>query len=103
VPESARAAAVLLEVESLSQARNDKAHEKAHDEADLTARELEILRLIAASKSNQEIAAALVLSIRTVERHISNIYQKLHISGPVARATATAYILRHDLSQPPLA
>ena len=61
---------------------------------DLTPRELEVLHLIAAGRSNQEIAIELVLSVRTVERHISNIYQKLHISGPAARATATAYLLR---------
>ena len=39
----------------------------------LTPREVEVLRLIAEGKSNQEIAAELVLSVRTVERHISTI------------------------------
>jgi DNA-binding NarL/FixJ family response regulator len=66
--------------------------------ADLTPRELEILRLIATGKNNQEIAAILVLSVRTVERHISNIYSKIGASGAVARATATAYALHHDLA-----
>ncbi len=97
--ESRRVATWIGEVES-----NAHAPSNPHaTEANLTPRELEILRLIAASKSNQEIAIELVLSVRTVERHVSNIYQKLQISGPVARATATAYLFRHDLSQPPLA
>jgi DNA-binding NarL/FixJ family response regulator len=63
----------------------------------LTAREIEVLRLVAAGNSNQEIAAIFVLSVRTVERHISNIYQKLGFSGATARANATAYAIRHDL------
>lgn len=66
--------------------------------APFTPREAEILQLIAAGKSNQEIAAILVLSVRTVERHISNIYSKIGTSGAVARAVATAYALNHGLS-----
>jgi DNA-binding NarL/FixJ family response regulator len=65
---------------------------------DLTPREVEVLRLIAAGRSNQAIAAELVLSLRTVERHISNIYGKLGATGTVARATATAYAHRHGLA-----
>jgi len=61
----------------------------------LTRRETEVLRLIAAGNSNQEIAAALVLSTRTVERHIANVYSKL---GARNRADATAYALRHALA-----
>jgi predicted ATPase/DNA-binding CsgD family transcriptional regulator len=64
----------------------------------LTEREVEVLRLIAEGMSNQEIGQELVLSRRTVERHISNIYQKIGASGKVARATATAYALRHGLA-----
>jgi LuxR family transcriptional regulator, maltose regulon positive regulatory protein len=68
----------------------------------MTLREIEVLRLIAEGKSNQEIAASLGLSIRTVERHISNIYIKLSTGGKVARATATAYAFQHGLiSSPP--
>jgi DNA-binding CsgD family transcriptional regulator len=67
---------------------------------DLTPREVEVLRLIAEGKSNQEIGAALVVSIRTVERHISTIYEKLGMSGRTARASATAYALRHGLIPP---
>jgi DNA-binding NarL/FixJ family response regulator len=66
---------------------------------DLSKREVEVLRLIAAGKSNQEIAHELVLSRRTAERHVSNIYQKIGASGKVARATATDYAHRHGLTK----
>ena len=61
----------------------------------LTQREVEVLRLIALGKSNREIAEELVLSIRTVERHITNIYAKINARG---RAGATAYALSHGLA-----
>ena len=63
----------------------------------LTRREVEVLRMIAAGEDNQSIAALLVLSVRTVERHISNIYSKIGAEGTASRAMATAYALRHDL------
>jgi DNA-binding CsgD family transcriptional regulator len=66
----------------------------------LTAREAEVLRLVAAGKSNGEIAATLVVSIRTAERHVANIYAKLGMAGPVARASATAYAHTHGLVAP---
>ncbi len=56
----------------------------------LTPREAEVLWLIAAGKTNQEIAEDLVLSIRTVERHISTVYEKLNLNGRAARASAAA-------------
>jgi DNA-binding NarL/FixJ family response regulator len=65
--------------------------------AELTPREVEVLRLLAAGKSNREIAAELVLSIRTAERHIANIYEKLGAHGKTARATATAFAFSHGL------
>ncbi len=61
--------------------------------AGLTARELEVLRLVARGRSNAEIAAELVLSVRTVERHIANIYDKIGASGRAARAAAASYAL----------
>jgi DNA-binding CsgD family transcriptional regulator len=61
----------------------------------LTEREVEVLRLVAGGKSNREIADELVLSTRTVERHVTNIYAKIDAHG---RADATAYALRHGLS-----
>ena len=66
--------------------------------AGLTPREIEALRLIAAGKSNQEIAKELTLSVRTVERHISNIYAKIGVYGNTARAAATAYAFSHGLT-----
>jgi LuxR family maltose regulon positive regulatory protein len=47
----------------------------------LTAREVEVLKLIAAGRSNQEISSKLVISIPTVKRHISNIYTKLEVES----------------------
>jgi predicted ATPase/DNA-binding CsgD family transcriptional regulator/transcriptional regulator with XRE-family HTH domain len=61
----------------------------------LTDREAEVLRLVAKGKSNQEIAATLVLSRRTVERHISNLCAKV---GARNRVEATAYALRSGLA-----
>jgi DNA-binding NarL/FixJ family response regulator len=61
--------------------------------AGLTAREVEVLRLVARGRSNQEIATELVLSVRTVERHIANIYDKIGASGRAARAAAASYAL----------
>jgi predicted ATPase/DNA-binding NarL/FixJ family response regulator len=61
----------------------------------LTHREIEVLRLIACGQTNKEIAGTLVLSERTVERHITNLYAKIGARG---RADATTYALRHDLS-----
>jgi DNA-binding NarL/FixJ family response regulator len=69
----------------------------ASDPAGLTAREREVIRLLASGRSNAEIAAELVLSVRTVERHVANIYGKVGAAGTAARATATAYAHRHDL------
>src|SRR5690606_19841394 len=54
----------------------------------LTARELQVLRLIAAGKTNKAIARTLFLSERTVDRHVSNILSKLDVPS---RAAATAY------------
>ena len=61
---------------------------------DLTRREVEVLRLLAAGQTNHEIAAALYLSVRTVERHVANIYGKIGARG---RASATAYAFAHGL------
>jgi DNA-binding NarL/FixJ family response regulator len=60
----------------------------------LTARELQVLRLLAAGKTNHAIASDLVLAEKTVDRHVSNIYAKLGVSS---RAAATAYAYQHRL------
>ncbi len=56
----------------------------------LSAREREVLELVAQGRGNDEIAAVLVLSVRTVERHLSNAYAKLGLTGRGARAGAAA-------------
>jgi non-specific serine/threonine protein kinase len=61
----------------------------------LTRREVEVLRLIAAGRSNRAIAAELALSVRTVERHITNLYGKI---GAANRADATAHAFRRGLA-----
>jgi ATP/maltotriose-dependent transcriptional regulator MalT len=63
--------------------------------AGLTAREVEVLRLIAAGQSNKEIASALHLSAKTVSRHLSNIFTKIGVSS---RSAATAFAFQHDLA-----
>jgi DNA-binding CsgD family transcriptional regulator len=60
----------------------------------LTPRELQVLRRVAAGETNKAIAAELVLSERTVDRHVSNIFTKL---GVPTRAAATGYAYRHRL------
>jgi len=62
--------------------------------AGLTAREAEVLALIAEGIGNQAIAERLVVSLRTVEHHIANIYRKIGARG---RADAVAYALRNGL------
>jgi pimeloyl-ACP methyl ester carboxylesterase/DNA-binding CsgD family transcriptional regulator len=64
---------------------------------ELSPRERDILRLAADGCTNDEIAAALTLSVRTVERHLSNIYAKLGLGGRVARAAAVAAYLTHKI------
>jgi DNA-binding CsgD family transcriptional regulator len=60
----------------------------------LTEREHEVLRHLAAGATNKAIAAELVLSVRTVDRHVSNIFAKLGVS---TRAAATAYAHKHGV------
>jgi pimeloyl-ACP methyl ester carboxylesterase/DNA-binding CsgD family transcriptional regulator len=64
----------------------------------ISARELEVLRRAADGLANDEIAAALGLSPRTVERHLSNAYAKLGVGGKAARAAAVAEVLRRGLA-----
>jgi len=56
----------------------------------LSDRELEVLRLVAAGDSNADIAVALAISVRTVERHLTNVYAKMGLLGRSARAAAAA-------------
>jgi DNA-binding NarL/FixJ family response regulator len=60
----------------------------------LTARELEVLRLIASGRTNAAIARELFLSVKTVDRHVSNIFDKLDVP---TRAAATAFAYEHKM------
>jgi DNA-binding NarL/FixJ family response regulator len=60
----------------------------------LTAREVQVLALVAAGKSNRAIAAELFLSEKTIERHLSNIFAKL---GVVSRTAAAAYAFERGI------
>jgi DNA-binding CsgD family transcriptional regulator len=60
----------------------------------LTPRELQVLRLVASGRTNKAIARELRLSERTIDRHLSNIFTKLHVSS---RAAATAFAYEHGL------
>jgi ATP/maltotriose-dependent transcriptional regulator MalT len=78
----------LAQVEALSRKTDGK------PSGGLTTREMEVLRLVAAGMTNRAIASALVLSEKTVARHVSNIFTKLDLSS---RSAATAYAYEHKL------
>jgi DNA-binding NarL/FixJ family response regulator len=61
----------------------------------LTAREAEVLRLVAAGKTNRDIAVELVISEHTVARHLQNMFVKLDVSS---RSGATAFAFEHGLT-----
>ncbi len=69
---------------------------RAH-RADLTARELEVLRLVAAGRSNREISAELGVAEKTVKTHVSNILSKLQLTD---RTQAAVYAVQHGLAHP---
>jgi len=81
------AAADLKRVEALAGQASVETH-------GLSARELEVLRLLAAGRTNREIAADLVVSEHTVARHVQNIFAKLRVSS---RTAATAFAFERDL------
>jgi DNA-binding CsgD family transcriptional regulator len=83
-----RAAPELARVEALARGTASRS------EHGLTKRELEVLRHVAAGLSNKAIARDLALSNRTVDRHLSNIFDKLAVSS---RSAATAFAYRHGL------
>lgn len=83
------AATDLARVEELSRTMKDPA-----SLGGLTAREIQVLALVATGKTNRAIAAELVISEKTVARHVSNIFDKIAVSS---RAGATAYAYEHGL------
>jgi DNA-binding NarL/FixJ family response regulator len=60
----------------------------------LSAREVEVLRLVATGKSNHEVASDLVISVNTVFQHVRSILNK---TGCANRTEAAAYAMRHGL------
>lgn len=79
---------------ALDVARLDPGPDAATARGPLTERETELLRLVAAGRTNRAIAAELFVSEKTVERHLSNVFRKLGVSS---RAAATAQALRLGL------
>jgi DNA-binding NarL/FixJ family response regulator len=73
------------------------AHLALPDRHGLTTREVEVLTLVAAGKSNRDIAASLVISEHTVARHLQNIFAKL---GVGSRTAAGAFAFAHGLVDP---
>ena len=72
----------------------DQPSTKAASAHHLTPRELQVLRLVATGKTNRVIAEDLELSEKTIDRHVSNIFNKIDVAS---RAAATAYAYEHDL------
>ena len=70
----------------------EKQKPKLHD--NLTARELEVLRLVAQGHTNQEIADVLFITLKTVKTHVSNVLAKLEVAD---RTQATIYAFQHHL------
>jgi ATP/maltotriose-dependent transcriptional regulator MalT len=85
--EALRAGPDLARIDLLATDRASTAH-------GLTARELEVLRLVAAGRTNREIASTLVISEHTVARHVQNILGKLRLPS---RTAAAAFAFEHDL------
>jgi DNA-binding CsgD family transcriptional regulator len=81
-------------VELQEQVASQPVTSPAHPDG-LAAREVEVLRLVAAGKSNPEIADELVITLRTAGNHVSNILNKTGLNN---RTEATAYAIRQDIA-----
>ena len=90
------AAPALARADALAAQLSDRRQITPVYPAGLTRREAQVLGLLAAGRSNKEIAAELFLSERTVERHITNVYRKI---GTHRRTEAMAFALRHGLAE----
>jgi len=84
-------AAVTRLADSLDGRMTDTCAVSAHG---LTARELQVLRLVATGRTNKKIARELSLSEKTIDRHVSNIFTKVDVAS---RAAATAFAYEHKL------
>jgi non-specific serine/threonine protein kinase len=80
---SLKTADAITEALSLASEENEVGARRHASAAGLTPRELEVLRLLATGRSNPEIAAALVISVKTVERHLANMYVKMRARSRV--------------------
>jgi DNA-binding CsgD family transcriptional regulator len=83
--------------EVVLQAAGQPARRRRDQVAGLTAREVEVLRLLARGASTREIASALVISPKTADAHVQHIYTKAGVS---TRAAATLFAMQHDLLGP---
>ncbi len=88
---------LLREVRAFLEADRTEPERRGVAVESLSEREVEVLRSAADGMANQQIADALGLSVRTVERHLSNAYGKLGVAGKSARAAAVADLLRQHL------
>jgi ATP/maltotriose-dependent transcriptional regulator MalT len=79
---------------ALDQVRSLTGHAPSSGACGLTTREIEVLRLVATGATNREIADSLVISDKTVARHVSNMFSKLGVSS---RAAATSFAYEHHL------
>jgi DNA-binding NarL/FixJ family response regulator len=93
-----RAAAEVFEEVGASRDPEHLAAPTAAGDADpvagLTAREIEVVRLVAAGRTNREVADELVISDKTVARHLHNVFTKLDLPN---RSAATAWAYEHEL------
>ncbi len=92
VRERAAAESELARLGAADPGSSFASHRRARADG-LTPREAEVLGLLADGLTNQQIADRLVLSIRTVERHLATVYRKLGLQGRSARAAAVRYAL----------
>lgn len=81
----------MPDLERISGLLKSQTHHKSHG---LTLREIQVLYRVAKGKTNKYIAGELFISERTVDRHVSNIFNKLNVSS---RAEATAFALKHKI------
>jgi DNA-binding NarL/FixJ family response regulator len=80
--------------DAIELASNDPRASSSPTVPTLTTRELKVLQLVATGRTNAEIAGELVLSVRTVENHVSHVYRKLRLRN---RAQATRFAATHGL------
>ncbi|WP_249026257.1 HD domain-containing phosphohydrolase [Mycobacterium xenopi] len=86
-------------VDAVLHAAGRRAEQPSPRPGGLTAREAEVLRLVARGASNKEIAAALVISEKTARNHVERIYAKIGVSN---RIGASLYAMQHGLVAPPV-